>query len=60
MLKTYFLKNCEVFNTINDVDDDDDDDDDDDGDEYHGRRKHVGEWIGGVAQIAEHKEQWWW
>ena len=56
MLKTYFLKNCEVFNTINDVDDDDDDD----GDEYHGRRKHVGEWIGGVAQIAEHKEQWWW
>ena len=42
MLKTYFLKNCEVFNTINDVDDDDDDDDDD-GDEYHGRRKHVGE-----------------
>ena len=50
----------------NDYEDDDDDNvnDDDDGDgdedEYHRRCKHVGEWIGGVAQIAEHKEQWWW
>ena len=41
-----------------DVDDDGDyDDDDDDDDEYHGRRKHVREGIGRVAQIAEHKEQ---
>ena len=44
-------------NDDDDEDNDDDDEDDDEDDvEYHGWSKHVGEWIGRVAEIAEHKE----